>query len=68
MSRVENLLINWGAKWVPTIDLVLLFNEIYLKYPSYSFILPYSFNWHLRVYCRLLYEMNVTKIISKNVV
>ena len=30
--------------------LVLLFNEIYLKYPSYSFILPYSFNWHLRVF------------------
>ena len=29
--------------------LVLLFNEIYLKYPSYSFIWPYSFNWHLRV-------------------
>ena len=29
--------------------LVLLFNEIYLKYPPYSFIWPYSFNWHLRV-------------------
>ena len=29
--------------------LVLLFYEIYLKYPPYSFIWPFLFNWHLRV-------------------
>ena len=30
---------------------VLLFYDIYSKYPPYSFIWPYSFNWHLRVHC-----------------
>ena len=29
--------------------LVLFFYEIYSKYPPYSFIWPYLFNWHLRV-------------------
>ena len=27
-----------------------IFYEIYIEYPPYSFIWPYSFNWHLRVY------------------
>ena len=26
-----------------------IFYEIYIQYPPYSFIWPYSFNWHLRV-------------------
>ena len=26
-----------------------IFYEIYIEYPPYSFIWPYSFNWHLRV-------------------
>jgi hypothetical protein len=30
--------------------MVLLFYDIDSKYPPYSFIWPYSFNWHLRVF------------------
>ena len=33
----------------PLVYLCLLIYEICSKYPPYSFIRPYSFNWHLRV-------------------
>ena len=49
ICKFSTLLVYWALFSTQLIYLALLFYEIYLKYPPYSFIWPYLFNWHLRV-------------------
>ena len=41
--------------WLDSKFSTLLFYKICSKYPPYTFIWPYSFNWHLRVASTLLF-------------
>ena len=47
--QFSTLCVYWALFSTLLIYLAILFYEIYLKYPPYSYIWPYLFNWHLRV-------------------
>ena len=49
ICKFSTLLVYWALFSTLLIYLVILFYEIYLKYPPYSFIWPHSYNWHLRI-------------------